>query len=58
MFIDQLGYLYGMTTQADQKLGQDAHARFADLRAELDQLLGTLGQLTQRTTQLIEASPD
>lgn len=55
MFIDQLGYLSGMTTQGDQKPGQDAYARFQDLRLELDRLLVPLNQLT---TRLVEASPD
>ena len=58
MLIDQLGYLYGMTSQSDQKPGQDAYNRFRELRAELDGLLATLNQLTQRTSRLVEASPD
>ena len=58
MFIDQLGYLYGMTTQGDQRPGQDAYDRLRDLRAQLDDLLAQLAQLTQRTNQLVQASPD
>ncbi|MFL5580851.1 MAG: VPS10 domain-containing protein [Gemmatimonadaceae bacterium] len=40
--IDQLGYLYGMTTQADQKVPRDAAARYAELRAQLDALISSL----------------
>ena len=38
MLIDQLRYLYGMTTRADQVLGQDAHDRFAELTAQFDEI--------------------
>ena len=58
MLIDQLGYLYSMTARSDQKPGRDAYDRFAELRADLDGLLATLNQLTQRTSQLVAASPD
>ena len=37
-------YLYGMTNQADQRVGRDAKERYAVLRRELD---GIVGQLTQ-----------
>jgi len=55
MLIEQLGYLYGMTSGADQKLGADAYARFDELKAELaghlselERLLETdLGELNQ-----------
>ena len=40
MLIDQLLYLYRMTTQADQKIGHDALLRFADLSKELSEILG------------------
>jgi photosystem II stability/assembly factor-like uncharacterized protein len=40
MLIDQLLYLYLMTTQADQKIGHDASVRFADLSKELSAILG------------------
>lgn len=36
--LNQLGYLYGMTSRADQVPGQDAYARRAELRQELDAL--------------------
>ena len=39
MLVDQLGYLYGMITRADQKVGQDGFERYADLRKQLDQVL-------------------
>jgi len=39
MLIDQLEYLYGMTTRADQPPGQDAFDRFEALRGELDGIL-------------------
>jgi hypothetical protein len=40
MLIDQLLYLYLMTTQADQKIGHDASVRLADLSKELSAILG------------------
>ncbi len=42
MLIAQLEYLYNMTTTADQKLGRDAHERYATLRQELDAALAAL----------------
>ena len=36
MLIDQLNYLYGLVTGADQKVGRDAIARYEELRRELD----------------------
>ena len=44
MLIDQLRYLYGMTTRADQKLGRDAFERFEELRGELDRFLQKVEQ--------------
>ena len=38
MLINQLRYLYGMTTRADQALGQDAYDRFAELTAQFDEI--------------------
>jgi photosystem II stability/assembly factor-like uncharacterized protein len=35
MLLDQLQYLGGMTSRADQKLGADAYTRFDELKAEL-----------------------
>ncbi len=39
MLIDQLLYVYRMTTQSDQKIGHDASIRFADLSKELASVL-------------------
>ena len=39
MLIDQLGYLYGMLTRADQKVGRDGFERYAELRKQLDGVL-------------------
>jgi photosystem II stability/assembly factor-like uncharacterized protein len=38
-------YLYGMTNQADQRVGRDAKERYAELRRQLDGILGQLNQL-------------
>ncbi len=46
MLVDQLEYLYGMTTQADQRPGQDAYARLDVLRAKL-------AELTERARPLL-----
>jgi hypothetical protein len=56
MLIDQLGYLYGMTSRADQQLGQDAFARLETLRTELDGLLDEWSSMLQRHQMLSEAS--
>ena len=39
MLIDQMQYLYGMTTRADQQPGQDAFDRFETLRGDLNTIL-------------------
>ena len=39
MLIDQLLYIYRMTTQSDQKIGHDASLRLADLSKELAAIL-------------------
>ncbi|MGH7483226.1 MAG: WD40/YVTN/BNR-like repeat-containing protein, partial [Longimicrobiales bacterium] len=51
MLIDQLEYLYGMTTAADQRPGDDAYVRFEALdgqlrrlAAEVDRVLPTVSQ--------------
>jgi photosystem II stability/assembly factor-like uncharacterized protein len=36
--VDQLEYLYGMTTSADQRIGRDAVARLRELEGELKQI--------------------
>jgi hypothetical protein len=38
-------YLYSMTTQADQRIGRDAIARFNVLRKELDQRIAELRKI-------------
>jgi hypothetical protein len=38
-------YLYGMTNQADQRVGRDAKERYTVLRRELDGLVAQLNQL-------------
>ncbi len=45
MLIDQLRYLYNMTSTADQRPGRDAHERYAMLRSELDGVLSALKDL-------------
>lgn len=36
MLVEQIGYLYNMTSSADQKIGRDAHQRLEELRAWLE----------------------
>jgi hypothetical protein len=38
----QIQYLYGAATDADQQVGRDAIARYAELKKELDSALGQL----------------
>jgi photosystem II stability/assembly factor-like uncharacterized protein len=45
MLIDQLGYLYGMITRADQRVGQDGFERYAELRKQLDDILLQVGAI-------------
>ena len=47
MLLDQLDYLYGMVTKADGRPSQDALTRYAELRAQLDELLREIRQLQQ-----------
>jgi len=47
MLIDQLEYLYGMTTSADQRPGADARRRIETLDAELADTVARLDRLTQ-----------
>jgi len=41
----QLTYLYGMTTQADQKPGNDAYMRLTDIEQKLEKLLKRLEKI-------------
>ena len=45
MLIDQVQYLYGMTTSADQRPGADAYERIETLENELGELTGLLERL-------------
>jgi hypothetical protein len=47
MLVDQLEYLYNMTSDADQKVGADAHDRFAELERELTDHRRALHQLLE-----------
>jgi len=51
MLIDQINYLYNMINSADQKPGRDAHERYAELRAQLDALLGEARGVTADAVQ-------
>jgi len=46
MLIAQIQYLYGMLTQADQRPGRDAYARFAELDVQLK-------DLTRRSVEVV-----
>jgi len=39
MLLNQLGYLYRMTSGADQRPGRDAYARFEELKSEVEALI-------------------
>ncbi|HKO16221.1 MAG TPA: hypothetical protein VJU87_08275, partial [Gemmatimonadaceae bacterium] len=42
-------YLYGMTNQADQRVGRDARERYAELRRAMDDVTARLDRLLGRT---------
>lgn len=44
--LDQLNYLYGMISAADQQVGHDATVRYEELRAELESIQAALRQAT------------
>ncbi|MFQ5568444.1 MAG: hypothetical protein ACE5G0_02140 [Rhodothermales bacterium] len=52
MLIAQLQYLSGMTSRADQRPGKDAYDRYAELRSQLDRVLGELDQIEQNVAPL------
>ncbi|MDX1674420.1 MAG: hypothetical protein R3314_06485 [Longimicrobiales bacterium] len=43
MLIEQVSYLYAMVTGSPQRPGEDAYTRYEELRAELNDLVGSLG---------------
>jgi hypothetical protein len=43
MLLDQIRYLYGMLTGADQAPGNEAYARYAELAAWLERIRGAVG---------------
>ena len=45
MLIDQLSYLYGMTSRADQRPGTDAYERLQILEVELERHIETLQRI-------------
>jgi hypothetical protein len=47
MLIDQIQYLYGMTTSADQRPGADAYERIETLEAELEEITIQLQRLVE-----------
>jgi hypothetical protein len=50
MFLNQIRYLYSMLQRADQKPGQDAYARHAELQAELVEIVSELERLERIVT--------
>jgi hypothetical protein len=55
MLIDQLQYLYGMTTSADQRPGADAFQRIEVLEAELGGLVAGVERIVEGSLQELEA---
>ena len=51
MLIDQINYLYGATTRADQHPGNEAIKRYEELRAEMDEVQAALQQLTRLVSE-------
>lgn len=49
MLVDQLQYLYGMTTRADQKPGRDAYERLDFLSEALDEHVSTIRRILEAT---------
>ena len=47
MLVDQLNYLYGMTSRADQKPGRDAYERLEVLEEELERRIMTLRRILE-----------
>jgi photosystem II stability/assembly factor-like uncharacterized protein len=51
MLIQQINYLYGATTRADQHPGDDALDRYEELRAEMDGVLESLERLSRLVSE-------
>ena len=51
MLRDQINYLYGLISGADQTVGRDALERYAELRKELDAHAAALRQITGGVAQ-------
>ncbi len=49
--IDQIGYLYDMTTRADQRPNRDAFERYDELRAQLDDVLQRVNRLDRAVSE-------
>ena len=57
MLAAQMSYLYGMTSQGDQKPGRDAHQRYEDLKAELELIIQRLEVLKESAPSAIGSEP-
>ncbi len=53
MLLDQLSYLYGMTTGADQKPGEDAYARLEYLRERITTYEERLSELQEQAEEAL-----
>lgn len=49
--IDQIGYLYDMTTRADQRPNRDAFERYDELRSQLDDVLQRVNRLDRAVSE-------
>jgi hypothetical protein len=52
MLVDQLDYLYGLDTSADQRPGSDAATRLQTLTARTERYARRLGELEDRVREL------
>ena len=51
MLVDQLEYLYGMTSRADQRPGNDAYERLLVLEQELERHIATLQRIRRSVAE-------
>ena len=58
MLMSQLGYLLSMTSRADQHPGDDAYARYEQLRAELSNYVSEVDDLESRLREALRATMD